>query len=200
MRPRPIRFAIALLLCAAATNGGIASLAQAQPASAAARDAGLRAFETVRVVFQHPRCQNCHIPGDAPLQTDAGVRHAQNVKRGPDGRGHVVMECVSCHGQANLPPSYGDLAPPGAPNWHLPPPETKMVFIGLSAAELCQAVKDRRVTGGKDLKAMHDHVRDDALVGWGWNPGGTRTVPPVSRQETVAAFKTWMDAGAPCPN
>ena len=25
-------------------------------------------FATVQKVFQHPRCQNCHIPGDSPLQ------------------------------------------------------------------------------------------------------------------------------------
>ena len=31
----------------------------------------LTAFATVEQVFQHPRCSNCHIPGDAPLQFDA---------------------------------------------------------------------------------------------------------------------------------
>ena len=35
----------------------------------------LDAFATVEKVFQHPRCQNCHIPGDAPLQFDAGTPH-----------------------------------------------------------------------------------------------------------------------------
>ena len=34
--------------------------------------AGVAAFATVQKVFQHPRCQNCHIPGDSPLQFDAG--------------------------------------------------------------------------------------------------------------------------------
>jgi mono/diheme cytochrome c family protein len=45
------------------------------------------AFTTVQQVFQHPRCQNCHIPGDAPLQYDAGVPHAMAVMRGPEGHG-----------------------------------------------------------------------------------------------------------------
>src|SRR5881296_1662576 len=103
--------------------------------SAEQRAQALAAFATVQQVFQHPRCQNCHIPGDAPLQYDQGRAHAQNVMRGPRGHGVVAMECAACHHDENLPASYGDHAPPGAPNWHLPPPETKMVFIGLSPRE-----------------------------------------------------------------
>lgn len=187
----------ALVLVAASAAATITvGLAIAQTAPS---DQALAAFEVVRSVLQHPRCQNCHIPGDAPLQYDAGVRHAQYVMRGTTGHGATAMECSTCHRDSNLPESYGDRAPPGAVNWHLPPPETKMVFIGLSARELCQSIKDRRTTGGKDLAAMLVHMRDDKLVGWGWNPGGNRTRPPVSREATVAAFKTWMDAGAPCP-
>ncbi|WP_150640883.1 hypothetical protein [Pseudomonas fluorescens] len=34
----------------------------------AANEAALAAFTTVQKVFQSPRCQNCHIPGDSPLQ------------------------------------------------------------------------------------------------------------------------------------
>jgi hypothetical protein len=109
------------------------------------------------------------------------------------------MECAACHHDENLPASYGAHAPPGAPNWQLPPPETKMVFIGLSPRALCEAIKDKRVTRGRDLNAMLIHVRDDKLVGWGWNPGGNRSVPPVSRPAFVAAFEQWMRAGAPCP-
>ncbi len=171
------------------------------PASAQATggDAALAAFEVVRSVFQHPRCQNCHIPGDSPLQHDEGRRHDQYVMRGPAGHGAIAMECSVCHREANAPVSYGDRSPPGAPNWHLPPPEMKMVFIGLSPRQLCETVKNRQATGGKDLPAMLAHVRDDKLVAWGWEPGGTRTRVPVSRADTVAAMKTWIDAGAPCP-
>jgi hypothetical protein len=45
----------------------------------------LSAFDVVRSVFQHPRCQNCHIPGDSPLQSDAGLTHSHNLVRGADG-------------------------------------------------------------------------------------------------------------------
>ena len=45
----------------------------------------VKAFDTVQRVFQSPRCQNCHIPGDSPLQFDAGIPHRMNVVRGMDG-------------------------------------------------------------------------------------------------------------------
>jgi len=195
-------------LRAAATAAGViaaayfAAYVAIRPLPAAAQPAGgdpLAAFEMLRSVLQHPRCQNCHIPGDAPLQYDEGLRHAQYVMRGPTGHGAVAMECSTCHRDANAPASYGDRSPPGAPDWHLPPPQTKMVFIGLSPRQLCETVKDRQATGGKDLQAMLAHVRDDKLVAWGWEPGGTRARPPVSRADTVAAMKAWIDAGAPCP-
>ena len=65
-------------------------------------------------MFQHPRCSNSHIPGDAPLQFDAQTPHAMNVVR--ESNGH------------------------GAPNWYLPPPD--MAWIDVPAAELCAMIKD----------------------------------------------------------
>jgi hypothetical protein len=46
---------------------------------------------------------------------------------------------------------------------------------------------------------MLAHIRSNKQVAWGWAPGANRATPPASRAETVAAFKTWMDGGAPCP-
>jgi hypothetical protein len=169
--------------------------AQATPPA----DGALRAFEVVRSVLQSPRCRNCHIPGNAPLQGDESVEHDQNVVRGPTGRGATGNECSSCHLYESLPASYGVNAPPGSPTWRLPSPKNKMVFIGLSPHALCLSIKDIQSTGGRDLPAMLAHIRDNRQVAWGWKPGGTRTLPPASRAATVAAFKTWMDAGAPCP-
>ena len=175
---------------------GVAARNQAAPADAAA---GLAAFETVRKVFQHPRCQNCHIPGDAPLQFDDGRTHGQNVKRGAGGQGAAGLPCATCHQSRNPPASYGANMPPGAPNWHLPPARTPMVFIALTPGQLCATIKDPARTGGKDLPAMLDHVANDPLVGWGWDPGAGRGPVPVPRAELTAAFRTWMEAGAPCP-
>jgi len=196
---RPLAYAAARTIAAAMFALGTWPINDviAQPSAPPAE--ALRAFEVVRSVLQHPRCQNCHIPGDAPLQGDEGLTHTQFVKRGPYGMGAAAMECAVCHQEANLPVSYGKHVPPGAPGWRLPPPELKMVFIGLSPRDLCMDIKDRRATRGRDLPAMLAHIRDDKLVAWGWAPGEQRTLPPATRAETVAAFKTWMDAGAPCP-
>lgn len=174
-------------------------LFSATPASPAVSEKeGLAAFETVRVVLQHPRCQNCHIPGDAPLQFNEGRVHAQNVVRGPDGKGAPGFACATCHFVANPPAAWGAHMPPGAPNWHLPPPQTKMVFIGLSSGELCRTLKDERANGGKDLQALLEHVSHDKLVLWGWNPGVGRDPVSVPHAEFAAKFKQWVDAGAPC--
>ena len=183
-----------LIVAAALSYSCLGALAQSD-SDRAARD-----FELVRSVLQHPRCQNCHIPGDAPRQYDSSSRHAMNVMRGPSGNCATAMECTACHGSENLPESYGLHVPPGAPTWHLPPPEMKMVFIDLTPAQLCATVKNSRATGGKDLQAMLVHIRDDKLVAWGWNPGLGRNPVPVPRDQFVAAFKEWMSLGAPCPS
>ena len=162
------------------------------------KEDGIAAFETVKTVLQHPRCQNCHIPGDAPLQFDQGVPHAMNVMRGSGGNGSPGLLCVTCHGAANPPEAWGAHMPPGAPIWKLPPPDHKMVFIGLSSGDLCRLVKDPAKNGGKNFDALIHHVSDDALVAWGWHPGVGRAPVPISREEFVAKFKEWIAAGAPC--
>lgn len=188
---------LALLLLAPAA-GLTAQLAMAAD-RAPSRAEGLQAFGVVQRVLQHPRCQNCHIPGDAPLQFDDGRVHAQNVQRGPQGKGAPGLACATCHSTENPPASYGAHMPPGAPNWALPPPEHKMVFIGRPGGELCRGLKDRRENGGRDLNALLAHVSGDRLVLWGWNPGVGRAPVDVPHDQLVAAFRRWMDAGAPCP-
>lgn len=180
----------ALVLAAAAWS--------APPPSVSEKD-GLAAFETVKTVLQNPRCQNCHIPGDAPLQFDAGLTHSMGVQRGSDGFGSAGLKCATCHGNENPPASYGPRVPPGAPGWRLPPAEHKMIFIGLSSGELCRGLKDMTKNGGKDLAALTKHVDSDGLVLWGWSPGAGRDAVPVPHAEFVAKFKQWVSAGAPCP-
>ena len=183
---------LALAACAS-----MALFSSASPAQDEAQ--ALHAFETVREELQHPRCQNCHIPGDAPLQFDQGIPHAMNVRRGHDGRGLVGMACSSCHQTRNLPAAYGSPAPPGAPNWHLPPENMKMVFIDLSSAELCRVLKDPASNGGKSAEQLVEHVAEDKLVLWGWDPGGQRAAVAVPHARFVGAFKEWVEGGMPCP-
>lgn len=159
----------------------------------------LQAFDTVQKVFQSPRCQNCHIPGDSPLQFDAGVPHAMNVVRGMDGTGSAGLPCATCHAQSNPPASYGPHAPPGAPHWSLPPAAHRMAWIGLPADQLCAMIKDRSSNGDRDFAALIKHVSDDKLVLWGWSPGGNRAPVPVPHDIFVTRFKRWADAGGPCP-
>lgn len=174
-----------------ALAGGMAISAHAAP--------GDSDFALIKQVLQHPRCQNCHIPGNQPLQYDEGRAHAQFVQRGVDGKGAPGMPCSACHGSANLPASYGGHGPPGAPNWHLPPADKKMVFIGLDAHDLCVRLKDTHGNNGKDLPALLEHVDHDPLVLWGWNPGQERAPVSIPHADFVAAFKRWVDAGGPCP-
>jgi hypothetical protein len=168
--------------------------------SAEERAQALAAFATVQQVFQHPRCQNCHIPGDAPLQFDAGLTHAMEVTRGAGGHGAPGLPCATCHGETNPPASYGSNAPPGAPHWGLPPPEHKMAWIGLSPSRLCATIKSKRQNGGRDFAALIAHVSEDQLVLWGWDPGGTRAPVSVPHDEFVAKFRQWAAVGGPCPS
>ena len=159
---------------------------------AASRAAFLEAYK----VFMHPRCMNCHPSGDVPLQGDDSHLHAQNVKRGPDGKGLYALKCANCHQDANLP---GENMPPGNPNWHLPRPEMPLVFQGKSPAELARQLKDPKENGGKTLEQLLQHVSKDKLVLAGWDPGDGRTKPPLTHDEFVRKMRKWVDMGAAVP-
>jgi len=159
-------------------------------------EAARAAFLQVYRVFTSPRCQNCHPPGDAPLQGDDSHVDLQDVKRGKDGHGEYGMRCDTCHQSTTLP---GEHMPLGNPKWSLPSPDHKMVFVGRSPAELCRQLKDPKQTGGRSLQQLLEHVSNDDLVGWAWDPGDRRTPPPLSRAETVAQMKIWSEGGGDCP-
>jgi cytochrome c5 len=154
------------------------------------------AFNRAWTVFASPRCRNCHPSGDAPLQGDDGHVHIQDVKRGAAGMGVYGMKCNTCHQTANLP---GANMPPGNPKWSLPPANMKMVIQGETAGQFCRQLKDPTKNGHRSLAQIIEHVSSDELVGWGWNPGDGRTLPPLSRPDFVAAMKAWVDNGAACP-
>lgn len=165
-------------------------------AVAADVESARRAFLEAAPVFLHPRCLNCHPRDDRPLQGDESRPHAQLVKRGPDGHGRFAMKCQACHQTRNL---KGAHLPPGAPNWHLPPPTMRMVFEGRTPGELCRQLKDRGQNGGKSVAEIVRHASEDPLVGWGWDPGAGRTPAPGRWAEFGALMKTWADNGAECP-
>jgi hypothetical protein len=147
MKRTPILSSVtsSLALVALVALGAVAACSQ--PATSSSRGGapssdGLAAFETVRSVLQHPRCQNCHPRGDVPLQGDDGRPHNQNVLRGPDGKGMVGQRCTTCHGPANPPDTYGAHTPPGASTgWRMPKPDERLVFVGVAPGALCQQIK-----------------------------------------------------------
>jgi hypothetical protein len=154
------------------------------------------AFASVAAVLTSPRCMNCHVPGDSPLQGDQGTPHTLSVKRGLDGRGTPGMRCTNCHQDENSRQPHG---PPGAPGWRLPSPSTRLAWQGLSVGDICRAVKDPGRNGGKSLPQLIEHVRDDRFVNWAWNPGPNRSVPPLPHDAFVAKLAEWTQTGAACP-
>ena len=194
---------VALALVIAACGGDRHPEPMAKPHASAAmvptRDQGLAAFETIRGVFQSPRCQNCHPSGDAPLQGEDGHPHTMNVERGPDGFGRTGQTCTTCHGPATPPSTYGQHEPPGVlAGWHMPGPNQKLVFAGLAPGELCRRLIDRTQNGGLDPAGLRGHL-DTPLVTWGWDPGFGRAPVATPRAQFLTAFETWSHASTPCP-
>ncbi len=153
-------------------------------------------FTALVPVLRHPRCMNCHSKGDYPRQGDDSHRHTMDVRRGPAGMGATAEKCGTCHQDHNLWDAH---LPPGAPAWHLPPPSMPMIWEGLTDAQLCESIKDPKQNRGRNLDQLVEHLTEDKLVAWGWNPGIGRTPVPIPHDEFSAKVKAWRAAGAPCP-
>ncbi len=146
--------------------------------SSPARSAAL--FEKMVPVLMHPRCLNCHSRADFPRQGDDRHRHT----------------CKTCHQTANQPAS----GVPGAPDWHLAP--LRMAWEGLSAGELCRALRDPH-RGGMPPEKLGAHL-NTALVRWAWAPGtnaqgAPRSTPPLSHEALVEVARQWLASGSECP-
>lgn len=157
--------------------------------------ASVKAFAKVYSVLMSPRCVNCHPKGDVPLQGEDSHLHVMSPKRGKDGKGLYAMKCANCHQLEN---TSGPHAPPGNPNWHLPPADMKMVFEGRSAHDLAKQLTDPKQNGNKDIKKLIEHA-DDGLVLAGWKPAQGYKLPPLSHKEFKEAWITWLENGAYAP-
>ena len=164
---------------------------------------GLAAWEQVYSVLTSPRCINCHTATNYPQQGDDRDRHFANVIRGPEGKGVPALTCVGCHQAVNA----DSTGVPGGPDWHLAPLSMRWQDTNdrpLSSAAVCRAVTDRSRNENMDGRALLKHHEEAALVLWAWNPGRRpdatmRTLPPLTHAQFVAATRTWVDAGTPCP-
>jgi hypothetical protein len=150
-------------------------------------------FAELGKVIESPRCQNCHPAGQRPTQGDDMHPHLPLVVRGADDQGATAMRCAACHQNANFQPA----GVPGAPKWHLAPIE--MAWQGRSLGQVCEQIKDPARNGHRSLKQIHDHMAYDALVGWGWHPGGTRTPAPGTQKQFGELVAAWIQTGAACP-
>src|SRR5712691_350384 len=176
---------------------------QKSKTGASTRADGLAAWQQVYSVLTHPRCINCHTATNYPQQGDDRHRHFANVLRGPDGMGVPALQCVTCHQGSNA----DSTGVPGGHNWHLAPLSMKWQDLNdkiLSSAEVCRAVIDRSKNRNLDGQGLLRHHEEEPLVLWAFQPGrridGTpRTLPPLTHAQFVAATRTWVEAGTPCP-
>ncbi len=151
-------------------------------------------FVEMSKVLLHPRCVNCHPTDDRPRQGMAQEVHEPPVWRGPKGEGVPGAPCSACHQTANSTSTRV----PGASNWHLAPVE--MGWLGQDAAQVCVQIKDNARIGGPSLDQVHEHVADDPLVAWGWDPGHGREPAPGTQAQFAALTRAWIDSGAACPD
>lgn len=164
---------------------------------------GLAAWQKVYSVLTSPRCINCHTATNYPQQGDDRHRHFANVIRGPEGWGVPGLNCMSCHQDRNA----DSTGVPGGENWHLAPLSMQWQDTNdrpFSSGQLCRALTDRSKNHGLDGPALLKHHTVEPLVLWAWNPGrrpdgSSRTLPPLSHDEFVAATRAWIEAGMPCP-
>lgn len=162
--------------------------------SIADRDERARAlFVEAGKVIQSPRCLNCHPNGDRPTQGNDMHLHVPMAVRGADNKGAIGLRCMTCHQGANFEPS----GVPGHPLWELAP--RSMAWQTKSLGEICAQLKDPARNGGKTLPAIHEHMAHDSLVGWGWNPGGTRAPAPGTQARLGQLIEAWIANGAACP-
>jgi hypothetical protein len=196
-----------LILCACWQALQLRASGQSAPPKkqtpAVTREAGLEAWQRVYSVLTHPRCINCHTATDYPQQGDDRHRHSVNVVRGPGGNGVPAMNCATCHQGANAEST----GVPGAHGWHLAPLSMKWQDANdktLSSGQVCSSLTDRSKNSGLSGAGLLKHHQSEALVLWAFHPGhrrdgSARSLPPVTHEEFVAATRTWVEAGTPCP-
>lgn len=160
--------------------------------------ASLNAFDQMMLVVAHKRCVNCHPSGDEPKQGEDSHVHRFGVQRGADGHGVAALTCNTCHQEEN----NLDSGVPGAPHWHLAP--RSMGWEGMNRVEIAQAMVDPARNGGRSIQEIEKHLTEDPLVLWVFDPGVNhegipREKPPITKEEYIAAVKTWVETGAVIP-
>lgn len=150
-------------------------------------------------VLTHQRCMNCHPSDHIPKQGDESHPHYFGMARGNDDHGFEATSCNTCHqSQNNL-----NSGVPGAPHWALAP--ASMAWEGLTRAQIAERLLDKSTNGNRSHQELIEHMTEDDLVLWAWEPGVDadgvpRTIPPVSKEEFKKAVENWFADGAVIPS
>ncbi len=153
------------------------------------------AFHTMMDVLTHKRCVNCHPNDNIPKQGEDSHAHRFGITR---SNGVGATNCNTCHQSTNN--NYSGV--PGAPEWSLAP--ASMAWEGLNRYEIARMITDKSSNGNRTIDDLMHHLTEHELVLWAWNPGvdaegNARELPPVSKEEYIAAVKKWVEEGAIIP-
>jgi hypothetical protein len=175
-----------------------ASLFAHSAAAAESKAESEQLFMQMHRVLVHPRCLNCHPKGDSPRQGIEARLHVPPMTRGGHDNGPPGMHCDTCHQKANFAAS----GVPGAPKWHVAP--LAMAWEDKTAGEICRQMLDKRRNGNKTLAQIVEHLTEDKLVAWGWDPGTdvtgkAREAVPIPKPEFNRIVHAWAKSGAACP-
>jgi hypothetical protein len=180
------------------SNGGALKSVSAFASIREKRARSVAIFNEAGKVLQSPRCVNCHPVTRQPTQGDDLHPHEPLMFAGPGDHGVPGLPCKSCHGPTNFATLASSIKSiPGNPHWGLAP--ASMAWRGKSLSEICIQVKDVARNGGRTLADIHEHISEDPLVGWAWNPGAGRVPAPGTQAEFGELIEAWIGTGAHCP-
>lgn len=157
------------------------------------------AFDKMMDVLTHQRCVNCHPNDNVPKQGDDSHPHHFGMERGENNLGFQATKCTTCHQSQNN--NYSGV--PGAPEWSLAP--ASMFWEGLSRIEIAESMMDPKRNGGRTPENTMHHLTEHELVLWAWEPGISvsgvpRELPPIPKEEYIAAVKKWFEEGHIIPS
>ncbi|MEO1415125.1 MAG: hypothetical protein AAFW00_07590 [Bacteroidota bacterium] len=159
-------------------------------------DESLIAFNKMMDVLTHQRCLNCHPSDNIPKQGEDSHPHRFDITRA--NASGAATNCNTCHQASNNDFS----GVPGAPDWALAP--HSMRWEGLSRVEIATSMMNRANNGNRSAEDIMHHLTEHELVLWAWEPGmdvagNPRELPPVSKEDYIAAVKKWIELGAIIP-
>ena len=112
------------------------------------------------------------------------IRPAAVAKSGHPTSGMSAADLMAVLVANHLRYDYGD------------PKNADLPVRGVTIHEARAFAEWRSKTKGGSWRLPTDHEWEVAA---GWDPGTGRALPPLSRADTVAQMKIWIDGGAACP-